>query len=187
VRLTDLFVTDRARPDRAIDALDEACAHAQATATYSPETERLILERRRLVREVEQERLSRAERVESRRTERQTGVPTGNVEDEPEMDDPLDKLARDGIAALERFGAELEAAFSGARVPTAPADATRTTTRTEMPAPAPPRETTVASRLAALETDLQRRLMEEGIVVRGHDVARVVSVATGRSVQWTES
>src|SRR5688572_21792840 len=34
VRLTDLFVTDRARPDRAIDALDEACAHAQATAVY---------------------------------------------------------------------------------------------------------------------------------------------------------
>jgi hypothetical protein len=41
--------------------------------------------------------------------------------------------------------------------------------------------------LAALETELQRRLMEEGIVVRGHDIARVVSVATGRSVQWTES
>jgi hypothetical protein len=30
-------------------------------------------------------------------------------------------------------------------------------------------------------------LMDEGIVVRGHDVARVVSVATGRSVQWAES
>jgi ATP-dependent Clp protease ATP-binding subunit ClpA len=189
VRLTDLFVTDRARPDRAIDALDEACAHAQATATYSPETERLILERRRLVREAEQERASRAQRVEPRRTERQAGVAANSLEDEPEMHDPLDKLARDGIAALERFGAELEAAFSGPRVPTAPADATRTTTRTETSAPAsaPPRETTVASRLAALETELQRRLMEEGIVVRAHDVARVVSVATGRSVQWTES
>jgi ATP-dependent Clp protease ATP-binding subunit ClpA len=189
VRLTDLFVTDRARPDRAIDALDEACAHAQATATYSPETERLILERRRLVREAEQERASRAERVESRRAEREPAAGANGVEGEGEMHDPLDKLARDGIAALERFGAELEAAFSSARVPTAPADATRTTTRPETtaPSPSPPRESTAASRLAALETELQRRLMEEGIVVRGHDVARVVSVATGRSVQWTES
>ena len=187
VRLTDLFVTDRARPDRAIDALDEACAHAQATATYSPETARLILERRKLVREVEQERAARTERVESRRAETEASGAEPGVDDE--LGDPLDKLARDGMAALERFGAELEAAFSGARVPAAAADATRTSAATDAsPPPAPAaRDASVASRLAALETELQRRLMEEGIVVRGHDVARVVSVATGRSVQWTES
>jgi hypothetical protein len=106
-----------------------------------------------------------------------------------EIPDPLDQLARDGMAALERFGAELEAAFSSARVPAAPADATRTTARvdTSPPPAAASRDTPVAARLAALETELQRRLMEEGIVVRGHDIARVVSVATGRSVQWTES
>ena len=187
VRLTDLFVTDRARPDRAIDALDEACAHAQATATYSPETARLILERRKLVRDVEQERAARTERVESRRPETEASGA------EPDMDGelgaPLDKLARDGMAALERFGAELEAAFSGARVPTAAANATRASAPTDAsPPPASAaRDASVASRLAALETELQRRFMEEGIVVRGHDVARVVSVATGRSVQWTES
>jgi ATP-dependent Clp protease ATP-binding subunit ClpA len=188
VKLTDLFVTDRARPDRAIDALDEACAHAQATATYSPETERLILERRRLVREVEHERSARASHAESRRPAAEAAARENGAPGDEEFDDPLDKLARDGMAALERFGAELEAAFSGARVPTAAADATRTSTRVEpSPPPPPPREASVASRLAALETELQRRLMEEGIVVRGHDVARVVSVATGRSVQWTES
>ena len=188
VKLTDLFVTDRARPDRAIDALDEACAHAQATATYSPETERLILERRRLVREVEHERSARASHAESRRPAAEAAARENGAPGDEEFDDPLDKLARDGMAALERFGAELEAAFSGARVPTAAADATRTSTRAEpSPPPPPPREASVASRLAALETELQRRLMEEGIVVRGHDVARVVSVATGRSVQWTES
>jgi xanthine dehydrogenase iron-sulfur cluster and FAD-binding subunit A len=106
-----------------------------------------------------------------------------------ELADPLDKLARDGMAALERFGAELEAAFSGARVPAAASDASRTSAATDAsPPPAPAsRDASVASRLAALETELQRRFMEEGIVVRGHDVARVVSVATGRSVQWTES
>ncbi|HJU67969.1 MAG TPA: AAA family ATPase [Gemmatimonadaceae bacterium] len=189
VRLTDLFVTDRARPDRAIDALDEACAHAQATATYSPETARLILERRKLVREVEQERAARTARVESRRSESASSMDEPEIGDDGELAAPLDKLARDGMAALERFGAELEAAFSGARVPTAPADATRTSTQAEpAPPPAPAtRDTSVASRLAQLETELQRRFMEEGIVVRGHDVARVVSVATGRSVQWTES
>src|SRR5688572_273497 len=64
VRLTDLFVTDRARPDRAIDALDEACAHAQATAVYAPETARLILERRKLVREAEHEKSARYARAE---------------------------------------------------------------------------------------------------------------------------
>ena len=189
VRLTDLFVTDRARPDRAIDALDEACAHAQATAVYSPETGRLILERRRLVREVEQERALRTPRAEPRRAEGASPSGENGVGEDGELHDPLDKLARDGMAALERFGAELEAAFSGARVPTAAPDATRTSPQAETSPPPPPapRETSVALRLAALETELQRRFMEEGIVVRGHDVARVVSVATGRSVQWTES
>jgi ATP-dependent Clp protease ATP-binding subunit ClpA len=46
--LTDRFVSDRARPDKAIDVLDEACAHAQATAHVSPELDRLIRERRKI-------------------------------------------------------------------------------------------------------------------------------------------
>src|SRR6266566_124844 len=45
--LTDRFVPERARPDKAIDVLDEACAHAQATARVSPELDRLIRERRK--------------------------------------------------------------------------------------------------------------------------------------------
>jgi ATP-dependent Clp protease ATP-binding subunit ClpA len=46
--LTDRFVPERARPDKAIDVLDEACAHAQATAQVSPELDRLIRERRKV-------------------------------------------------------------------------------------------------------------------------------------------
>jgi ATP-dependent Clp protease ATP-binding subunit ClpA len=46
--LTDRFVPERARPDKAIDVLDEACAHAQATAQVSPELDRLIRERRKI-------------------------------------------------------------------------------------------------------------------------------------------
>src|ERR671915_2345553 len=41
VQLTDSFVSDRRRPDKAIDALDEACAHTQAVAAYSPRAESL--------------------------------------------------------------------------------------------------------------------------------------------------
>ena len=46
--LTDRFVPERARPDKAIDVLDEACAHAQATAQVSPDLDRLIRERRKI-------------------------------------------------------------------------------------------------------------------------------------------
>lgn len=50
--LTDRFIPDRARPDKAIDALDEACAHAQATARVSPELDALIRERRRVEKRI---------------------------------------------------------------------------------------------------------------------------------------
>src|SRR3989449_1218540 len=46
--LTDRFVPDRARPDKAIDVLDEACAHAQATARVSPELDQLIRDRKKV-------------------------------------------------------------------------------------------------------------------------------------------
>src|SRR5579859_2213 len=46
--LTDRFVPERARPDKAIDVLDEACAHAQATAQVSPELDKLIRDRKKV-------------------------------------------------------------------------------------------------------------------------------------------
>jgi ATP-dependent Clp protease ATP-binding subunit ClpA len=51
VQLTDAYVTDRHRPDRAIDALDEACAHAHAIAVYSPAALSLMERRRSTVRQ----------------------------------------------------------------------------------------------------------------------------------------
>jgi hypothetical protein len=39
-------------------------------------------------------------------------------------------------------------------------------------------------RLAPLEADLARSLMEEGVVIRGHDVARVVGLMAGVKVDW---
>src|SRR5437764_10355868 len=50
ISLTDSFVNDRMRPDKAIDALDEACAHMQAVTAYPPRAEELIKRRASLLR-----------------------------------------------------------------------------------------------------------------------------------------
>src|SRR5215211_5223803 len=51
VKLTDLYVTDRMRPDKAIDALDEACAHMQAVTEYSPASAELIKQRLQVLKQ----------------------------------------------------------------------------------------------------------------------------------------
>jgi len=154
IELTDLWVPDRRRPDKAIDALDEACAHLQATVQYSPRAEELITRRR----------------AASRQARASTSARTA-----PD----LDRIARDGFAVIERFGAEIEAAFSNQPgVPrTAPAP-------TPAAASAPPAMDTAAR--ATLDVELERQLLDEGVVVRGHDVARVVGLMTGRRVEWEE-
>jgi len=38
--------------------------------------------------------------------------------------------------------------------------------------------------LAPLEAELSRALMEEGVVIRAHDVARVVGLMAGIKVEW---
>jgi ATP-dependent Clp protease ATP-binding subunit ClpA len=182
VALTDRYVTDRARPDRAIDALDEACAHTQAVAAYSAEVEAMILERRELLRRAE------AAAREAPRTE-SAAEQAGSAREAPAVD-PFERVAREGLAALERFGAELESAFAGARSPASagrpPADrgASASTGAGEgepRPRPAPEPRT----RLATLEAELRRKLMDEGLVVRGYDIARVVAIATGQDVRWS--
>ena len=151
VELTDLYVTDRMRPDKAIDALDEACAHMQAVIAYSPTTEALIQRRVALFKD-----LARAEREEARR--------------KPE------RAAREPASAFERFGAELEALFVGVPAPIAASEPPAAAS----PADRPPRP----EALAPLEAELSRQLMEEGVVVRGHDVARVVGLMAGTEVAW---
>jgi ATP-dependent Clp protease ATP-binding subunit ClpA len=168
VRLSDLFITDRARPDRGIDVLDEACAHVQARAVYPEALQARLAERRQLEREAVAAARARApqEQLET----------SANREEE---DDPLERFARDGFAALQRFGVELEAAFAG------PGDRQAPRPPSEAASPAPPRPAEPpAERLRALEWELRRLLIEAGIVVRGHEVARVVSAATGQRVEW---
>ena len=160
VELTDKYVTDRRRPDKAIDALDEACAHAQALCKYPPRAETLIRERVRMLREASTRRGARDRSNSS------------NAEDAE-----WQEMARNGMTALERFGAELEKMFAAPVVagpaPTAPPPRPEPVS----PPPAPPT-------LGQLETELSRVLAEEGIVVRGHDVARVVGLMSGQTITW---
>jgi ATP-dependent Clp protease ATP-binding subunit ClpA len=184
LELSDAYILDRMRPDRAIDVLDEACAHAHAEATYSPDTERLIRERREAVRAARAERAeaesAREREQPSRDRDAGAGASAGAAERAPDPNDPLGRMARDGIAALERFGAEIEQMLGGgSAVDTGSAGASVPRAAGN----APPG----AARLAELDARLARQLMEEGAVVRGHDVARVVSVATGASVRWPVS
>ncbi len=162
VSLTDAYVTDRMRPDKAIDALDEACAHLQAVTEFSPATEALIRRRLALLRAS-----SRPERDDDARDRQSQNA----------------SQSREPFSALERFGAEIEALFGGTPVPepvAAPAAAPGTRGDVASSAPSAP----LNESLAPVESELSRRLMEEGVVIRGHDVARVVGLMAGTDVQW---
>ena len=161
VSLTDEHVKDRRRPDRAIDALDEACAHLQATTTYSAEAEGLIA----VVRG-------------RRRARRSHSDSNGNTDELPaaEHDEGLEKFARDGFAALAQFGSELEAIIAGG--PSGPAEP-RASVSVSSPVVTVPEPAEPAADLASV-------LLRDGVLVRGADVARVVAVATGQTVRWVE-
>lgn len=185
VELTDVHMLDRRRPDRAIDVLDEACAHAQAVTRYAPRAEAMILRRRELLREVLRQRPSR-HRADERPFGASREESGGSADDASLGSDGLETFARDGLSALQRFGAELESIFTATPVTVperatpraAPADVT------ERAAPVPP--VPQAPSLAVLEVELRTLLIEDGVVVRGLDVARVVVLATGQTVRWSE-
>lgn len=203
VMLTDRFIVDRARPDRAIDALDEACAHAQAGASYDGHTEELVRERREILRALtngggpgaacerrvwDGARTARGDRGRARNDESGEARTRQAAKDDAAGADPFVRMARNGMAALERFGAELDAVFASENGnderldgPTPAGGSTAARARRREGETTPD-----VRRLAALDVEIARRLMEAGVVVRAHDVARVVSVATGRSVTWVE-
>src|SRR6266542_3453460 len=87
--LTDRFVPERARPDKAIDVLDEACAHAQATARVSPELDKLIRDRKKV----------------------EAMIRPGLTEEEggSAPEEPMPDLA----TVLQRFGEEIEELLGG--------------------------------------------------------------------------
>src|SRR5688500_1785679 len=113
VRLTDLFQPDRRRPDRALDALDEACAHAHATTRYDADAERIIRRLMELAAEARDGGAARRARATNGATD--SAADSQSPMDDGE-DDPFASFARGGAAALQRLGAELDAMLSGTPV-----------------------------------------------------------------------
>ena len=197
--LSDLHVHDRMRPDRALDALDEACAHTQATVAYSPRVERLLRARRALLREAAG--LDAPERAPAWATDTDSDDDLADDAAAPRADadarasdasgadegrDAIERMARDGLAALERFGDSIESFFGEPRPDAVPRGA-EPRSRNGGPRREPGAETApppVATRLAHAEAELAPLLATDGAVVRGVDVARVIAIATAQRVVW---
>jgi len=154
--LTDRFVPERARPDKAIDVLDEACAHAQAMAKVSPELDRLIRDRKKV----------------------EAAMRRGGVsEEERQPEEPADLAT-----VLQRFGEEIEELLGGRRrtrpdeggEPQAPPS----------PAPDRPRPPSLEAQRDELDRKLRQELERQGLVVTGKDIARIVGLAAGKGIEW---
>jgi ATP-dependent Clp protease ATP-binding subunit ClpA len=154
--LTDRFVPERARPDKAIDVLDEACAHAQATAQVSPELDRLIRDRKKV------ESLLRR----------------GATEEAP-PDEPVPDLA----TVLQRFGEELEELLGG-RPASRPAETAKKAEAEDRPSGGPADASPLEEQRADLDRRLRAELERQGIVVTGKEIARVVGLAVGKGIEW---
>ena len=156
--LTDRFVTDRARPDKAIDVLDEACAHAQAMARVSPELDTLIRDRKKI------EAL-----IRRGLTEEEGPTPP---------DEPMPDLA----TVLQRFGEEIEELLGGGRRATAGEGGD--TAPPPSPAPDRPPPPSLEQQRDELDRKLRAELERQGLVVTGKEVARVVGMSAGKGIEW---
>jgi ATP-dependent Clp protease ATP-binding subunit ClpA len=160
--LTDRFVPERARPDKAIDVLDEACAHAQATAAVSEELDRLIRERRKV----------------------DAMIRRGVTHERPEQEPAEDLMAEIG-PMIERIGQEIEKMLGGTgRRGAAGSEGGKATDTAPPPANLSRPAATLAARRAELDRLLRAELERQGIVVTGRDVARVVGAAVGKGIEW---
>jgi len=178
--LTGKFVTDRLQPDKAIDVLDEACAHAQATASLPPELERVVRERRRVDAAIRR-RLARGESVGGDGARSAAGEPVSTA---AEAEDPLESFTREVGPALERLGAEIEKLFGGSGAAGTGARGHGGTGEARGGAPPSPARETLLERRDRLDSELRQGLQRLGVVVRGGDVARAVSAAVGKRIEW---
>ena len=160
--LTDRFVPERARPDKAIDVLDEACAHAQATAAVSEELDHLIRERRKV----------------------DAMIRRGLTHERPAQE-PAEDLMAEIVPMLERIGQEIEKMLGGpGRRGAGGEEGGKTTATAPPPAGRSQATTTLAARRAELDQLLRAQLERQGIIVTGQDVARVVGSAVGKGIEW---
>jgi ATP-dependent Clp protease ATP-binding subunit ClpC len=155
--LTDRFVPERARPDKAIDVLDEACAHAQATVRVGPELERLIRERRKV----------------------DAMIRRGMVRERGDEELP------DFGAVLDRIGEEIQKLLGGEGRGKTGQGASEATPSDSPSSPVPPRPSpSLPDRRDELDRLLRAELESHGVVVTGQDVARVVGAAVGKGIEW---
>ncbi len=155
--LTDRFVPERARPDKAIDVLDEACAHAQAAAKVSPELDRLIRDRKKV----------------------EVAMRRGTAEQEAPPEEPMPDLA----TVLQRFGEEIEQLLGGGEGPRKAAKAAAAQESPPPPSAAAPQP--LEEQRDDLDRRLRTELERQGLVVTGKDIARVVGLAVGKGIEWT--
>src|SRR6266480_3168948 len=155
--LTDRFVPERARPDKAIDVLDEACAHAQAAAQVSPALDHLIRERRKV----------------------DAMIRRGLTEDEggSAPEEPMPDLA----TVLQRFGEEIEELLGGGE---GLRKAAKEAAAQSPPSAAPRRPAPLEEQRADLDRRLRAELERQGLVVTGKEVARVVASSVGKGIEW---
>src|SRR5712664_1970979 len=152
--LTDRFVPERARPDKAIDVLDEACAHAQAAAKVSPEIDRLIRDRKKV----------------------EVAMRRGTAEQEAPPEEPMPDLA----TVLQRFGEEIEQLLGGRP---RPAEAAKESEQ-ERPSGRQTVRPSLEDQRVDLDRRLRAELERQGLVVTGKEVARVVAQAVGKGIEW---
>jgi len=157
--LTDRFVPERARPDKAIDVLDEACAHAQAIARVSPELDTLIRDRKKV----------------------EAALRRGATEVEAPPDEPMPDLA----TVLQRFGEEIEQLLGGRPAPE-PEKPKQDEGRPSARPPVRPSRPSLDEQRLDLDRRLRAELERQGIVVTGKEVARVVGVAVGKGIEWAD-
>src|SRR5690348_13090951 len=149
VSLTDSYVSDRMRPDKAIDALDEACAHMQAVAAYPPRAEELMRRRAALLRREE------AAKRDTSAAERGNVRPAAEELEDEGSTERAPREPADGFGALERFGAELEALFMG---PPPRRAAPNVTAEPQPPAATAPSKAPSSTSLSEIESELNRLL-----------------------------
>jgi ATP-dependent Clp protease ATP-binding subunit ClpA len=178
--LTDKFVTERAQPDKSIDVLDEASAHAQATATLPPELEAIVRERRRVDAAIRR-KLARGEKVGG---QGDSGTAGRNDAERSEADDAIERFAQQIGPTLERIGAEIERIFGNPDRDGAPERRAESPSPSPPP-PVPPSSESLLERRDRLDRELRRGLEQLGIVVTGADIARAVSAAVGKRIEWT--
>src|SRR5213082_2314663 len=153
---------ERHRPDKAIDVLDEACAHAQAAAHVSPELDRLIRERRKV----------------------EAMIRRGVTHESPAAE-PAEDLVAEIFPMLERIGAEIEKMLGGPGRSTTGEGGQGGTAQPRPPSTVVDRpRPSLADRRAELDRLLRAELEHQGIVVRGQDIARAVGASVGKNIEW---